>query len=335
MSEYVPVSEQEFAKAEAVFRSDAELEFGSVPVDEAAVAERIRARNSRAVILTGAPYVGPLYDALAETGGAQGAIIARFGVGHDGIDKALARARGIVVATTPGTLDVSVAEHALWLMGGLAKHIPPHDRDFRAGNWRPVTGLELEGKALGVIGFGAIGRRVAAKAHFGLGMRVSAADCRPASELEAAEGKPIEEINVQFGVERYTTDVEAVLAEADVVSIHMPANPETRNFFNADRLARMKPGALLINTARGAVVDECALYDALAEGRLAGAGLDVFQSEPYAPARPDKDLRTLRNVVLTPHIASNTAEANARMGRMCIANIRAFFAGRMEDIAAV
>ena len=159
MSEYVPVSEQEFAKAEAVFRSDAELEFGSVPVDEAAVAERIRARNSRAVILTGAPYVGPLYDALAETGGAQGAIIARFGVGHDGIDKALARARGIVVATTPGTLDVSVAEHALWLMGGLAKHIPPHDRDFRAGNWRPVTGLELEGKALGVIGFGAIAAR--------------------------------------------------------------------------------------------------------------------------------------------------------------------------------
>ena len=335
MSEYVPVTEPEFSKAESVFNSAAGFEFEGMPPDEAGLAERVRARSCRAVILTGAPYVGPLYDALGETGRGQGAIIVRFGVGHDGVDKDLARRHNIIVANTPGTLDASVAEHALWLMGALAKRLPSHDRSLRAGDWRPQSGFEVEGKTLGIIGFGAIGRRVAVKAHFGLGMRVLAADCRPVSDLEKTEGKSIEEIKTQFGLQLYSTDVDAVLREADVVTIHMPANPETQNFFNAARLSLMKPDALLINTGRGPIVDECALYDALDEGRLAGAGLDVFQAEPYAPVRPDKDLRTLHNVVLTPHVASNTAEANARMARMCIANLRAFFAGRMDEITAV
>jgi lactate dehydrogenase-like 2-hydroxyacid dehydrogenase len=251
------------------------------------------------------------------------------------VDKALARKNNIVVTNTPGVLDISVAEHTIWLMGCLARNVSAMESRFRAGEFLSQTGTELCGKTLGILGFGGIGRRVAAMAHFGLGMKAVAAGRRPLSALKDQEGRRGEQVVSAFGVEEYTNDVESVFRRADVVSIHLPANAETRHFVNAHRLSLMKPGAMLVNTARGIVLDEPALYDALASGRLAGAALDVFENEPYKPASPEKDLRTLKNIVLTPHIGSNTHEANERMARACLKNIQSFFAGRIGELTRV
>jgi lactate dehydrogenase-like 2-hydroxyacid dehydrogenase len=335
VSNVVLVTQLEFAKGEEIFRSESRLTFEPVPPEEQSLAEAVIARRCRAVIVGVTRYTGSLYEALGTTGGSQGALIARFGVGHDSVDKSKAMQHGIIVTNTPGTLDQSVAEHALWLMGSLVKHIPAADARFRVGEFIPEMGAELRGKTLGVIGFGGIGRRVAAMAHFGFGMRVWATGRRSPSELAKAERMSIEQIKAAAGVEEYTPDVESVLRAADVVSIHLPANEQTRYFVNAARLALLKPDALLINTARGSLVDERALYDALSQGHIAGAALDVFEREPYEPASPNQDLRGLSNVVLTPHIGSNTRTANNNMARSCAETVTKFFENRFDDLPRV
>ena len=322
--ETILVTELEFRKAEEVFRDARDVRCEPAPVDEAALAETVVSRGARAVIVGVAPYRGPLYEALGKK---SGAIIARFGVGHDSVNKPLARQHGIIVTNTPGVLDVSVAEHALWLMGCLGRKISRLEARLRAGEFAGEVGMELRGKTLGVLGFGTIGRRVAAIAHFGFGMKVIACDQIPPDKIAEAVAAN--------GVEHYTTDAEELLRQSDFVSVHLPVVPSTQRFINAARLAWLKPGAMLVNTARGAVLDEEALYDALAAGRLAGAALDVFEREPYMPAHPDKDLRKLENVVLTPHVGSNTAEANRRMAESALENVRCFLAGKLDRLARV
>jgi lactate dehydrogenase-like 2-hydroxyacid dehydrogenase len=206
---------------------------------------------------------------------------------------------------------------------------------MKAGQWQPRTGSELRGQTLGILGFGAIGRRVAAMAHFGFGMRVIAVGRRSIRELERHEGRNIDAIQRTFGVHEYTSDVAAMLSQTDVLSIHLPAVEATRNFVNADLLASLKRDCLLVNTARGSVLDEDALYDALATGRLAGAALDVYQQEPYRPQSPDRDLRTLPGIVLTPHIGSNTVGANEAMARAALANVTNFLQGRLDELTRV
>lgn len=291
MNEPVLVTEREFRKAEELFTA-AGCE--PAPAEEPALAEAVRARGARAVIVGVEPYRGPLYEAIA------GGLIARFGVGHDNINKALARQHNIIVTNTPGALDDSVAELAVWLMGAVARR--------RSG----AVGVELRGKTLGILGFGNIGKRVAHIAQHGLGMNVLACD-----------------IGSGF------VSAEELFRQSDVVSIHLPSNTETRHFVNATRLSWMKPTAFLVNTARGAVLAEAALYDALVAGRLAGAALDVTEIEPYQPVVPGKDLRTLENVVMTPHIGSNTREANRRMAEMCLENVRRFFDGQWDRLNRV
>lgn len=335
MREVVLVAESVFRKAEKVFRDVRDWQVEPAPAAEEQLAEAVRSRAARAVIVGVERYVGPLYESLAATGAGHGAIIARFGVGHDGIDKPQSRRLGIVVANTPGVLDVSVAEHTLWLMGNLARKISFLDTRLRGGEFSGCTGIEVQGKSLAVLGFGTIGRRVAGMAHFGFDMRVFAVDCLPIDELERREGRNIQRIQQEYGVELYATDAEPVLQQADFLSIHLPLNVQTRHFINAASLAQMKPDAMLINTARGAIIDEGALYDALAAGRLGGAALDVFETEPYVPIRPDKDMRSLDNVILTPHIASNTHEANRRMAESCLANAAHFFSGQFDKLTLV
>ncbi|MEI7808622.1 MAG: NAD(P)-dependent oxidoreductase [Verrucomicrobiota bacterium] len=315
------VTESEFAKAAEIFHSAKDVRCEPAPADEAALAEAVIARGARAVIVGVAPYRGPLYAALGQN---NGTIIARFGVGHDSVNKPLARQHGIVVTNTPGALDVSVAEHTLWLMGCLVRKISQLEARFRAGKFAGEVGMELRGKTLGILGFGAIGRSVASIAHFGFGMKVIA--CNRGSSAPPHKNDD---------VERFTSDPEELFRASDIVSVHLPANASTQRFVNTTRLTWLKPGAMLINTARGAVLDEAALYDALAAGRLAGAALDVFEREPYAPAHPDKDLRQLENVVLTPHIGSNTREANRRMAESALENVRSFFAGKLDQLARV
>ncbi len=334
MAEPVLVTQKEFGKGEDVFKSASGLRFTPAPADEASLAQAVLAQNCRAVVVGVERYSGPLYEALEKTGGlpnaqgARGALIARFGVGHDGVDKALARRKNIIVTNTPGALDISVAEHAIWLMGCLARNVSAMEARFRLGEFPSQTGVELHGKTLGLLGFGGIGRRVAAAAHFGIGMNVIACGRRPLSTLAADTAQ----FRASAGIAEYTSNVDSVFKQADVLSIHLPANPETKRFVDARRLALMKPRALLVNTARGMVLDEAALFDALAGGRLAAAALDVFENEPYTPVSPDKDLRRLKNVVLTPHIGSNTCQANERMARACVRNVSAFFA---SDIGAL
>jgi len=143
------------------------------------------------------------------------------------------------------------------------------------------------------------------------------------------------ELKQLTGVSDYTSDVTEALAEADIVSAHIASVPETAKFFDAAKFAAMKRGAIFINTARGAVADEAALYDALATGHLRGAGLDVFESEPYEPVAPDKDLRSLPSTVLTPHVSSNTSEANARMAQGAVDSVANALAGKYDAISLI
>ncbi len=334
-AEVVLVTRKEYAKGQEAFAAADWVRVEPAAEDEPALAAEVRARRCRAVIVGVRPYRGPLYEALAEVAGASGSLIARFGVGHDGIDKRQAAALGIRVTNTPGVLDQSVAEHALWLLGALARNVPRSDAAMRAGEFPSFAGIELAGKVLGIVGFGAIGRRLAAMAHFGLGMQVLAVDRRSRESIERDLAGPLSQGLARYGVEHYTTDVDRAFCEADVVSLHLPATPETHHFVDERRLERMRPSALLINTSRGSVVDEVALYDALAAQQIAGAALDVYQQEPYVPVDPAKDLRRLPNVVLTPHTGSNTHEANRRMAEAALANVRHFLAGRHDQLTLV
>jgi lactate dehydrogenase-like 2-hydroxyacid dehydrogenase len=321
MKPVVLVTRPEFEKAEAVFRAADDLDCLPVSADEAECARVVAEHKPRALVVGPAAYAGPLYAALANP---SGALIARFGVGHDGIDKPLARQHGIVVTNTPGVLDASVAEHTLWLIGCLARHIPAADAHVRTGAFAGVTGIELGGKTLGILGPGNIGRRVAAAAHFGFGMRVMAWSRRPQATDPARDG-----------IDAWAATPEELFRACDILSVHLRSDATTRHFVNAERLAWLRPTALLVNTARGAVLDEAALFDALAGGRLAGAALDVFEYEPYRPVASDKDLRTLRHVVLTPHVGSNTREANHRMAAAALENVRHFLAGKLEQLTRV
>ncbi|MBI2302198.1 MAG: hypothetical protein HYU66_25120, partial [Armatimonadetes bacterium] len=300
---------------------------------EAALAEAVRATGCRAVIVGVVKYTGPLYEALAEAAGGRGALIARFGVGHDSLDKPLARRHGIVVTNTPGVLDASVAEHTFALLLGLCRNVGRGHAGMLAGRFEAATGWELAGKTLGLIGFGPIARRVSAIATRGFGLRVIVSGRRSEAQLEQADGRTISETLRGCGAAAYTNDFDALLAESDIVSLHLPGT--ARHFLDAAKLARMKPGALLVNTARGSVIDEAALYDALTSGRLAGAALDVYETEPYRPADAARDLRTLPNVLLTPHVGSNTRECNARMAAAALRNVTAFLAGRMDELDRV
>ncbi len=335
MAEVILVTEKEYQKAETVFRAVDDFRIEAVPSGERQLAEAVVRRAARAAIVGVERYDGPLYEALDAAAAGQGAIIARFGVGHDGIDKPRARRHGIVVTNTPGVLDISVAEHAIWLIGALARRVCRLESLFRAGEFASQSGMEVHGKTLGVVGFGAIGRRVAAMAHFGFGMQVAAADCLTAADLEKREQRPLDEILAAGGLSLYTDQLETVLRQADFVTLHVSATARTKHLIDASRLGMMKPGAVLINTSRGSVVDEAALYDALDGGHLGGAALDVFSTEPYQPVAPEKDLRTLDCVVLTPHVGSNTVEANCRMARACLANIAKFHDGKFDDLTRV
>ena len=294
----IAVTEPEYLKGRAVFEGGRAF---PAPDDEAGLAEAIRRRGARHAIVGVRPYRGPLYDALP-----CGGVLARFGVGHDGIDKTLGTRAGLLCTNTPGTLDQSVAEHTIALMLMAARRLAALAAGLRAGAWEPCAGSELAGKTLAVIGPGPIGRRVARIAAAGFGMRVVGCGSRPvpAPEFDA-----------------FTTDFAEAVAGADYVSLHIPSRPETAHYLGRERLALVPAKAVLVNTARGAVVDEGALYDALASGALAGAALDVFEIEPYAPVDPARDLRRLENAVMTPHVSSNTPEANRRMAERALRNI--------------
>lgn len=336
MGEAVVCTEAEFRKAAAVFPVEgSSYRWSVVPADEERVAGAVSATRSRVAVVGTARYHGPLYEALAGSAESGSALIVRYGVGYDGIDMEECRKLNIVVANTPGVLDASVAEHTIALLLSLARHVPSLDAATHRGGFQACTGTELEGKTLGVAGFGAIGRRVALAARRGLGMRVIAFDALSGGALGARESLSERDFLDRYGLEECTTDFSGFAPRLDALAIHLPATAVTLRYLDAIRLGMLPPGALVVNTSRGCILDEEALFRLLSSGRLAGAALDVFAEEPYRPSHPACDLRSLANVVLTPHVASDTVEANRRIQAAVLRNIHWFLAGDFRKITRV
>lgn len=242
-------------------------------------------------------------------------VISSCSVGIDHIDLAAAAERGIRVGNTPGVLTDATADLAFGLLLAVARRLPEADRFVRAREWSPerrwdprmLLGSELSGTTLGILGLGAIGRAVARRAA-GFGMRVIGWT-RSGREVEGVESRSLD----------------GVLAESDFLSIHVALAETTRNLIDSAAIAKMKPGAILVNTARGGIVDEAALAAAIESGALAGAALDVFREEPLEENSP---LRHLRGVVFAPHIGSATTRTRERMARLAVANLIAGLEGR-------
>lgn len=248
-------------------------------------------------------------EARALQGAKRLRVIARYGVGTDRIDLEAATRHGIVVANTPGANSAAVAELAVGLMLALARHIPQGNQAVRRGEWPRYDGLGLHGKTVGLVGCGAIGEQVAARL-FSFGCRVLAYDPYIIPEHVQAAGAEL-------------TPLDELLGAADIVSLHAALTPETRDLVDAAFLGSMKPGALLVNTARGELVDEGALVEALESGHLRGAALDCFRQEPPGADHP---LLRFPQVIASPHSGSQTDQATRRMGALaldaCLAVLR-------------
>lgn len=237
-------------------------------------------------------------------------LVARIGVGYNNVDLGAAERYGVKVTITPDANMYSVADLALGLLLSVARSIPTHDQITRAGEWRRINGSELHDKTLGIIGLGKIGLEVAKRAK-GFGMQIIAYDLfkNPAAA---------EKYDISY------TSLEELLNQADFVTLHAPEVEATKGIINRQTLSLMKPSAYLINTARGPLVNESDLYDALKERKIAGAGLDAFAQEPPA----DKRFFQLDNVVLTPHAGASTVEANDRMSLMAVDEVLRVISGR-------
>ncbi len=251
-------------------------------------------------------------------------VIGRHGVGLDNVDLVAATARRIPVTYTPDGPTESTAEHALLLILAAARRLAQLDRAVRGGNFGirdrlEIMGHELKGKVLGVAGFGRIGRRLAAMCRDGLHMQVRVYD----PYLDAATV-------AQWGAV-YVADLVELASQVDVLSVHVPLTLETHHLVGRDVLRAIKPGALLVNTARGPVVDEAALVEALRDGRLGGAGLDVYDPQPPPPSHP---LLQFDQVVLTPHVASFTHEARRRMGLTVVEDLLRVLRGERPHFLA-
>jgi glyoxylate reductase len=242
-------------------------------------------------------------------------VVANYGVGYDNIDLASAARRGVIVTNTPDVLTDATADLTLALLLAATRRLREGSDLARSGEWdgwhpTQLLGMGLQGRILGILGAGRIGVATAHRAA-AFGMEIAYWDRTVSPEMERdAGGKRIE-------------DLESLLAMADVVSVHLPLNPQTAGLLDAARLAHMKAGSVLVNTARGAIVDQGAVADALRSGHLAAAGLDVFENEPEIPA----ELRDLPNCIVLPHLGSATHEARQAMWDLASANARAVLAG--------
>lgn len=232
-------------------------------------------------------------------------VVSKWGIGLDGIDLEAARRLGIRVTNTPGSFGNEVADVTIGYVVMLTRQLHRIDRSVRDGRWEKPQGISLANRTLGIVGLGSIGQAVARRGT-AMGMRVIGHEIIASSAERAAEA----------GIE--LLDLDTVVAEADVLTLHCPLTELNRHMIDAARLARMRPGSYLVNTARGPLIDEAALVAALQSGHLAGAALDVYKVEPLPASSP---LAAMENVILGSHNASNTREAVARVNQMAIDNV--------------
>ena len=289
---------------------DAALNSADAPMSAESLAEAMRSADGLL------PAVTDRIDAaLIATPGRRVQIVANFAVGVNNIDLDAARAAGLVVTNTPGVLTDATADLAIALTLAATRRMTETEAVLRRGAWdgfRPTgyLGMGLQGRTLGIVGMGRIGQATARRAALGFGMKIAYFNRSPVGPFDfPAEPLP---------------SVEAVMAAADVVSLHIPGGDGNRGLISAALIAAMKPTAYLVNTARGDVLDEIALAEALAAGRIAGAGLDVYAEEPTVPAA----LLAAPNLTLLPHIGSATLETRTAMGMLATDNLVAHFAGR-------
>ncbi len=288
----------------------ADVAFMPGHIDEEALIAALSAREVSAVLLRGSP---PLTERVfAAARGLK--IVAKHGAGVDSVDIAGATRHGIAVMVAGGANADAVAEHSLALMLSLARGLSQFDRQTRSGAWRDLNQFTRDFRTLtvGIVGYGQIGERTARLVQ-ACGARVL---IHTRSKVTLPAGMEIE------------ADFDRLLTSVDMLSLHCPLTEKTRGMIGVAQLARMKPGAFLINTARGPVIDEAALVDALRSGRLAGAGLDTFATEPPDAANP---LFALPNVLVTPHIAAATTDAMMRMGTIAANNIISYLRGEIYD----
>lgn len=274
------------------------------PADTAELCARVEGAD--AVMLANLPFPG---EAVKASGNLKYIDIAFTGVDH--VDIAACKEKGISVSNASGYSDVAVAELAFGLMLGLSRNIVPCNQTVRHGGTKDgLVGTELFGKTLGVVGAGKIGTAVI-RIALAFGMKVTAYSRTVKPELES--------LGVRFA------SLAEVMAESDIVTVHVPQNDSTKGLISREMIGRMKPGAILINTARGPIVDSAALAEALESGRLAGAGVDVFETEPPIPE--NHPLVKAPNTLLTPHVAFATVEALERRAEIVFGNLRAWLDG--------
>jgi D-3-phosphoglycerate dehydrogenase / 2-oxoglutarate reductase len=306
----VLVTPTSFGRSDPSIRLELERQVGEVVYND--TGKPLRAAELGAIIAGFDGYIAGLDEVTAEVLAAADKlkVIARYGVGVDQVDLVAARDRGIVVTNTPGANSKSVAELAVGLMVALARSIPQASHDTKAGGWPRLAGFSLEGRTVGLYGFGAIGKEVARRLR-GFDCTVLAYDVAPDHEFAAAEGVRL-------------CSAGELIGAADFLSLHCPVVPETRGLVDDRFLDAMKPGAFLVNTARGELVDERGLLAALRSGHLRGAALDVYSHEPPGSDHP---LMALPQVIATPHMASSTDGATNAMGRMALADCLAVLRG--------
>lgn len=289
---------------------DVTLRASNAPLGMAEMTEAL-ATHDIVMPTLGDRFQAPVFAAVPQP---RARLLANFGVGYNHIDVAAARAAGIAVTNTPGAVTDATADIALMLMLMSARRAAEGERLVRSGQWEgwhptQMLGLHLSGKTLGIVGMGRIGQAIARRAHHGFGMRVLYHSRSP-RDLPDATAMP---------------SLHALMAAADVVVIAVPATPQTHHLIGAAELAQMQPHAHLINIARGDIVDEAALIDALQARRIGGAGLDVYEFEPVVP----QALRDLDTVTLLPHLGTAALEVRTQMGFMALDNARAFKAGKV------
>lgn len=288
-------------------RNEADL-----PMSAEALAEAVQTHDAIC------PTVTDTIDASVIARPGRARILGNFGVGTNHIDVAAARAAGLVVTNTPDVLTDATADIAMTLLLMIARRAGEGERLVRAGQWigwnpTQLMGGELAGRTLGLIGYGRIAQATARRAAHGFGMRIlyhSRSRAAPAVEAETGAA--------------YVESVDELLPRVDYLSLHIPGGEATHHLLDARRLGLLRPSARIVNTARGTVIDEAALAEALAEGRLAGAGLDVYEAEP----KVHPGLLALENAVLLPHLGSATVETRIAMGMRVADNLAAFFGGR-------
>jgi D-3-phosphoglycerate dehydrogenase / 2-oxoglutarate reductase len=302
-SDFVPLNERA-----SLYAATIGLEYIWLPMQPLDWKVAIEAlRDADAAIIDMEPYNESVFREI----GSKARILVRFGVGYDAVDLEAATRHGIAIARTTGANASGVAEMALTLILALKRHLLAHHASLGEGRWRKQMGAEISGSTVGIVGFGEVGRKLARNLA-GFECTILAHD--PYPDRQAAE---------RLGVQ--LTTLEALFESSDAISLHLAYNTSTHHIVNTELISRMKPTAVIVNTSRGGVIDDQALYDALKSGRIAGAGLDVYAAEPATLENP---LLGLENVIHTPHVASFTHRSFWCTYEMALRTIADFFAGK-------